>query len=249
MRVVVILLLSFFCLQGYAADVRVAAATNLRYVLPELVEAFKQQTGHQLAVSFAASGALTSQILHDAPFEIFLAANPSYIERLNKAGRTEQGSVSYAQGQLALYTANHSKLKLDKQLNSLAMALKSEVLTKVVIANPQYAPYGQAAKLALEQAGLWPAIQKHLLIAESASQAVQFTMSSSVAAGFVPYAHAIQPKLKSRGRFIKLDIHLPQHAVLIKGASNAAAQFLSYLQSGQASTILIKHGYLVESAS
>ncbi|OUR74408.1 molybdate ABC transporter substrate-binding protein [Methylophaga sp. 41_12_T18] len=249
MRFVAILLLSFFCLQGYAADVRVAAATNLRYVLPELIEAYKHQTGHQLAVSFAASGALTSQILHDAPFEIFLSANPSYIERLNKADRTEQDSVAYAQGQLALYAANHSKLKLDMNLNSLAVALDNGDLTKIVIANPQHAPYGQAAKLALEQAGVWPAIQTHLLTAESASQAVQFTMSSSVAAGFVPYAHVIQPKLKARGRFIKLDIHLPQHAVLIKGASDAAAQFLTFLQSAQASTILIKHGYLVESDS
>lgn len=240
--------LIFVCavVQVKAADIRVAAATNLRYVLPELAEEYEQQAGHQLAVSYAASGTLTTQIQHGAPFEVFLSANPDYIQRLIKAGLTESEVVDYAHSQLALFAARHSLLDVDDSLHGLKTALKQGRLNKVAIANPRHAPYGQAAQSELEQAGIWQQIQPHLLIAENASQVVQFSLSTSVDAGFVPYAHIIQPQLASQGRFVKLDVVLPQQAVLVRGASDYADQFLKFIQTERARTIFLKHGFLVE---
>jgi len=246
MRLIFVFVLSCCFFPVHAEEIRIAAATNLRYVLPVLAEKFEQQTAHHIAISFAASGTLTTQILHDAPFEVFLSANPDYINRLADMGKTDGDVIDYAEAQLAFYAAKHSKLKLDKNLSSLAVGLKSGSLNKVAIANPKHAPYGQAAETALKKAGIWQAIQKHLLIAENASQAVQFTMSTSVDAGFVPYSHVIQAKLESTGRFVKLDSMLPQQAVLIKGAAEPAKQFLDFLQTEAASSILIKHGFVVE---
>ena len=232
-------------MQVQAADIHVAAATNLRFVLPEVAAQFKQQTGHHVAISFAASGTLTTQILHGAPFEVFLSASPGYIERLVQAGKTENGVVDYAKAQLAFYAANHSTLKVEGGMQALKDALSNDSLHKVVIANPKHAPYGQAAKIALQDAGIWNAILPHLLIAENASQALQFTMSTVVDAGFVPYAHVIQPKIASEGRFFKLDETLQQQAVLIKGAAEPAKQFLDFLQTDRAGNIFTKHGFLV----
>lgn len=126
------------------------------------------------------------------------------------------------------------------------MALNNGSLNKVVIANPKHAPYGQAAEKALKNAGLWQAVQAHLLIAENASQAVQFTMSTSVDAGFVPYSNVIQPKLKMRGSYVRLDYLLPQQAVLLKGAEASSGQFLDFIQSQSARAILNKHGFVVK---
>jgi len=246
MRFILVFILSCSFFPVYAEEIRLAAATNLRYVLPELAQEFKQRTEHQLLLSYAASGTLTTQILHDAPFEVFLSANPAYINRLVDMGKANGDVINFAQARLALYAAKHSNLTLDKDLQALTVALKSSGLNKVAIANPKHAPYGQAAETALKKAGIWQAIQKHLLIAENASQAVQFTMSTSVDAGFVPYSHVIQAKLESTGRFVKLDSMLPQQAVLIKGAAEPAKQFLDFLQSDAASSILIKHGFVVE---
>lgn len=239
------LLLACSVVPVQAADIRVAAAANLRYVLPELAEAFAQQTGHQLAVSYAASGTLTTQIQHGAPFEAFLSANPEYIQRLINAQLTKGDVVDYAQAQLALFASNHSLLDVDDSLQSLKIALEQGKLNKVAIANPKHAPYGQAARSELEQAGIWQQIQPHLLIAENASQVVQFALSSSVDAGFVPYAHIIQPQLASQGRFVKLDVTLPQQAILVQGASAYADQFLQFIQTARARIILVKHGFLV----
>lgn len=244
MRVVLIFLLGCF-FQVQANEVSVAAATNLRYVLPEIAEKFEQQTGHHLALSFAASGTLTTQILHNAPFEVFLSANPDYVERLIDAKKTDGGAIEFSQAQLALYAAKHSSLDLDADLHFLTTALKTKHLKKVVMANPKHAPYGKAAEAVLRKAGLWESIQPYLLVAENASQAVQFAMSTSVDVGFVPYAHVIQPKLKSLGSYVKLDSRLSQQAVLLTGASEAAKQFLIFLQTNEAEQILLEHGFVI----
>jgi molybdate transport system substrate-binding protein len=245
-RFVLSLLLGCFFIQLHAEEINVAAASNLRYVLPVLAEEFEQNTDHHLALSFAASGTLTTQILHDAPFEVFLSANPNYVSRLIEAGRTDGDLIEFAYAQLALYAGKHSALVLDPDLAFLTKSIDTGRLNKVVIANPKHAPYGQAAEAVLKKAGLWQTIQPHLLIAENASQAVQFTMSSAVDVGFVPYAHVIQPKLKIMGKFVKLDSRLPQQAVLIQGASEAAQQFVNFLQTDAANHILSEHGFIVE---
>ena len=106
-------------------------------------------------------------------------------------------------------------------------------------------PYGQAAKSVLEKAGIWQQTQTHLLMAENASQVMQFSLSTTVDAGFVPYSFIIQPQFSSLGRFIKLDITLQQQAVLLQNASPIGQQFLDFIETLEAEEIFVKHGFLV----
>lgn len=228
-----------------SADLRIAAATNLRYVLPEIVKAFEQQYSQKASVSYAASGTLTTQISHGAPFNLFLSANPDYIARLQTMGFAEAKTITFAYGQLALFSANHAMFDVVKGITSIKTALDNNMLKKVAIANPKHAPYGQAAKAELEQQGLWQAVQLHLLVAENASQATQFTLSSRSSVGFIPYTHAIQPTISQRGRFIKLDALLPQQAVVIKPTTSTAEQFSRFLQTPTVAAILQKHGFVM----
>ena len=124
-------------------------------------------------------------------------------------------------------------------------ALERGELNKVAIANPKHAPYGQAAQQLLEHAGIWQQIQSQLLIAENASQAIQFALTNQVDAGFVPYSYMLQPQISSKGRYIKLDATLPQQGVLIRGASAVAKQFLTYIQTEPAKAIFRSQGFLV----
>jgi len=232
-----------------ASNLHIAAAANLRFILPELIVSFEQKTGHQVSVSYAASGTLTTQIQHGAPFELFLSANPYYIRRLIDAKLTKGTVVNYAQAQLAFFSANDSALELDTDLHGLQQAIEQGAINKVAIANPRHAPYGQAAKSALEQAGLWQKIQPYLLIAENASQVMQFSLITSVDAGFVPYSHIIQPQFSRLGRFVKLDVSLQQQAILLKNSSDTSQQFLDYIQTGKAHELFVKHGFLVKDNS
>jgi len=231
-------------MQLSAEEIRVAAASNLRYVLPELAEAFEKQTGHKLAISFAASGTLTTQIQHGAPFEVFLSADPHYIERLIEAEFTEGSAVDYAEAQLALFAAKHSSLNVDDGMAGLKIALEQGNITRIAIANPRHAPYGQAAQKELEELGIWQQIQPYLLVAENASQAIQFCLSSSVDAGIVAYGHVIQAAIAEKGSYIKLDTTLQQQAILVRGASESAKQFINFIQQQSAKTILLQYGFL-----
>ena len=232
-----------------AEKLHIAAATNLRFVLPELVEGFEQQTHHHVSVSYAASGTLTTQIQHGAPFDVFLSASPDYIQRLIDAKLTQGKVVNYAQAQLALFAANDSPLTIDEDLQGLKQAIEQGVLGKIAIANPRHAPYGQAAQSILEELGLWQQVQPHLLMAENASQVMQFSLSTSVDAGFVPYAHIIQPQFSSVGRFIQLDATLQQQAISLQNSSTISQPFLDYIQTDKAHELLLKHGFLVKGSS
>jgi molybdate transport system substrate-binding protein len=224
---------------------RIAAATNLRYVLPEITAKFHETTGHNVTVSYAASGTLTTQIIHGAPFQVFLSANPAYIEQLHAAKRIETKVTTFAYGQLALFSATHAMLDVVKGIPSIKAALQQSKLKKVAIANPSHAPYGQAAKEQLEKFGLWDEIQAHLLVAENASQATQFTLSSRSSVGFIPFTHAIQPQISKRGAFIKLDSLLPQQAAVISPSSDVANAFVTFLSSNEAADILTSQGFLL----
>ncbi len=243
--------LLFICLLSLmstlsATELRIGAASNLRFVLKELTQSFQQQTGHQCHISFAASGTLASQIQHGAPFDIFMSANPDYVSLLTTTGFTQGEAIDYAQAQLALYASNHSDTALDFELDSIRQGLENNTIKKIVIANPQHAPYGQLAKKLLEQQGLWLQVQPHLLIAENAAQSLQFSMSPQASLGFVPYTYVIQPNIAETGRSLKLNENLPQQAVVIKGANTAAHQWLEYLSSESAQKLLVKHGFLVD---
>lgn len=231
--------------QLHATEIQIAAASNLRYALSELITEFSQQTGHHINVSYAASGTITTQIQHGAPFEVFLSADPLYIQRLSEEGFSEGELIDFAQAQMVLFASAQSTLSLDANLIGLKSALEQGKLNKVAIANPKHAPYGQVAQLLLERAGIWQQIQSQLLIAENASQAIQFALTSQVDVGFVPYSYMLQPQISSKGRYIKLDATLPQQAVLIKGASVAAKQFLVFIQTEPAKAIFRTQGFIV----
>jgi molybdate transport system substrate-binding protein len=244
-RYLLAVLLMSCTLHVQAGQTHVAAASNLRYVLPVLITHFEQQTLHKIVATYAASGTITTQIQHGAPFDVFLSADPKYIEHLIESGHVAGNPIALPQAQLALYRRQDSTLDLDANLLNIKVLLDKGLLNKVAIANPLHAPYGQAAKHALQQAGLWLQIQPHLLMAENATQAVQFSLTSTVDVGFVPYGHVIQKQLASRGQFIKLDAYLPQQAIVLK-PSNEAQQFLQFMQTEPAKLIFQQFGFSTE---
>ena len=85
-----------------------------------------------------------------APFDIFLAANQSFVDELASQGLIEPDSVRpYARGSLVLAVYR----EVADQIRSLE-DLTKPVVKRIALANPDTAPYGKAGKQALERAGL-----------------------------------------------------------------------------------------------
>jgi molybdate transport system substrate-binding protein len=225
----------------------VAAAANLNFALTEIANQFKADRGTPVDVVFGASGTLTRQIQDGAPFELFLAADEEFPNQLTKAGLTRDEGVVYATGRLVIFAPNGSPLTVDDRLNGLARLIKSGKAGRFAIANPDVAPYGQAAEAVLKKRGLWDAIRPQLVLGDTIAQAAQFATTGNAIGGLFAYSLVLGPGFAERGKYavIPESDHPPlrQRMVLLKRAGETATQFYAYLQSQTAKAILRKHGY------
>jgi molybdate transport system substrate-binding protein len=235
---------------GLAAPQRpavVAAAASLNRVLPEIAREFEREQGGRITLVFGASGALTRQIRDGAPFELFLSADEAMPQQLAAAGLTRDAGVVYAIGRLAIFAPTGSPLAVDPALDGLGRLAKSGAAFRFAIANPEVAPYGQAAVAVLKKRGLWAAVQPHLVRGDTVAQAAQFASGGSTAGGLIAYSTALAPEFAGRGRHAVIaDGDYPpltHRMVLLQRAGAVAGQFYAYLQSPAARVLLQRHGF------
>ena len=231
------------------ATATIAAASDLKFALDEIAAAFRTQTGQSLRLSYGSSGNFMRQIAQDAPFELFLSADESFVFQLADQNRTVDRGVLYAIGRIVLFVPTGSPLQVDAQLMDLRRALTDGRLRRFAIANPEHAPYGRAAKQALTSAGLWEAVQGHLVLGENVSQAAQFAVSGSAQGGIFAYSLALAPPFAGAGRHVLIpeSQHQPlrQRMVLTRKAGAVARAFFTYLQQPPARAVLRRYGFVL----
>lgn len=225
----------------------VAAAANLNVVLTEIAGQFARDRGSKVELVFGASGTLTRQIRDGAPFELFLAADEAFPRQLSAAGLTRDAGVVYAVGRLVLFAPNGSPLTVDAELVALKRLLEDGGVTRFAIANPDVAPYGQAAEAVLRKRGLWEPIRPRLVLGDTIAQAAQFATTGNAVGGLLAQSLVLAPGFAARGTYAVIPEadHAPlrQRMVLLARAGPTAARFYAYLQSDAARAILRKHGY------
>jgi molybdate transport system substrate-binding protein len=234
--------------RAVGADVaNIAAASDLQFVLPDVVAAFTAQTGREVRLSFGSSGNFRRQIADSAPFDVFLSADASYADALVAEQRTQGDGVVYAVGHLALFVPNGSPVQADAELRGVAAALHDGRLRKLAIANPEHAPYGRAARDVLMRRGLWDAMKSHLVLGENVSQAAQFAVTGGAQAAIVAYSLLRAPGMNERGRVVILpaEDHAPlvQKMVLMTRAGETARAFYDFVQSAAARAIFARYGF------
>jgi molybdate transport system substrate-binding protein len=232
----------------HAAEVPVvAAASDLQYALTAVADAYTKKTGRSIKLALGSSGNLARQILQGAPFELFFSADESYVRALAERSLTADGGMLYAVGRLALFVPKGSPVKVDAAMSDLAAAIADGRLRKFAIANPEHAPYGQAARAALMQKGLWEQLRPHLVLGENISQAAQFAASGSVEAALIAYSLALSEPMSKRGAYalIPQELHPPlrQRMVLLRGAGPTAREFYVFVQSAQAHAVFEHSGF------
>lgn len=225
----------------------IAAAADLKFAVTEIAERFTAETGRQVKISFGSSGNFARQIEQGAPFQLFLCADESYVARLAAQGLTTDDGTLYAIGRIVIFVPTGSPVRADADLGGLEAALRDGRLERLAIANPEHAPYGRAAREALQKAGIWEQALPKLVLGENASQAAQFATSGSAQAGIIPYSLALAPAVATRGTYalIPEDWHRPlrQRMVLLQGAGDTARRFYEYLRQAEARAIFERYGF------
>src|SRR5262249_38149200 len=138
-------------------------------------------------LTFGSTGLLTKQIENGAPFDVFAAANESYIAQLEKEGHDLPGtSQLYALGRIVLWTRKDGPPSPPN-----ITALMEPRYRKIALANPEHAPYGVAAREAMQAAHIWNAVQPRLVYGENIQQTLQYVESGNAEVGIVALSLAI----------------------------------------------------------
>ena len=228
-------------------SVAVAVAANMKPAFEELAARFQAaHPGVEVKATYGASGNFFAQIANGAPFDLFLSADAEFPARVVEKGLADGKAFTYAYGKLVVWVPKSSKLDLDGK--GLA-ALTDPSVQKIAIASPEVAPYGRAAKAALEQAGLYQALKDRIVTGQSVSQAAQFVQSGNAQAGFVPLSLARTPPLSEQGRAWPVPpssyARIEQAGVVVKGAKEAALarELAAFIAGAGARDVLERYGY------
>lgn len=229
------------------AEVRVAAAANLQIALGEVIAEFQaEHEGVEVAVTYGSSGTFVQQIGNGAPFDVFLAADLVYVDDVVEAGLADESDVfSYAVGRLAVWATDGAPADPGDGLE----ALIHEDLDTVAIANPEHAPYGEAAVAAMESAAIYDQVEDKLVRGENIAQAAEFAQSGNADIGIIALSLALSPELSASGTYGEVPLEmfprLEQGGVVLDGAAEpeAARTFTGYLTGDDGQEILERYGY------
>ena len=227
-------------------ELRVAAASDLKFAMTELASAYERQSGVKLDLTFGSSGSFFAQIRNGAPFDLFFSADSEYPRKLNDAGLIVPNSTyQYALGRLVLWSPAESRTDPAK---SGWNTLVDPAVKKIAIANPDHAPYGRAAVAALRSSGLYDKVKDKLVFGENVSQATQFVQSGNAQVGILAMSLALSPPLRS-GKYWEIPrsqfFPLFQSAVVLKRTEHKdlALSFLQFVGSPAGIEILEKSGF------
>jgi len=234
--------------QAGAAEISIAAASDLNFAFKELVVEYEKATGNHVKLSLGSSGNFYAQIQNGAPFDLYFSADIGYPKKLEEAGLTVPGSLyRYAVGRVVLWAGAASRLDVSKGLD----VLREPGIRKISIANPKHAPYGRAAVAAMESFHVYEAVKEKLILGENVSQAAQFIESGACEVGIIALSLALSPAMADKGVYweIPAEAHPPleQGAVILKQSksSEAARRFLEFLQSSSGQDIMKRYGFTV----
>lgn len=228
----------------------VAAAADLSDALPMVAAAFQKRTGKSVRLVFGPTAALARQIEKGGTaYELLLASDESYVQGLERAGRTANSGALYGIGRIGLFLPKGSKIRSDGRLRDLGAAAKDGRLQRLGILNPTGGPYGQAAKEALTRARVWTNVRAKLTLGETLGQASQHILSGSVQAAIIPMTLARNPKIDGAGTFslIPAEWHHPlrQRAVLLKEGGQTAEAFYRFLRDPEARALFRRYGFVL----
>ena len=226
--------------------IRVAAAADLAVAFKEIAAKYETKTGRKVDLTFGSTGLLAKQIEDGAPFDVFAGANAAFVEEAIKSGACDGATKApYATGRLAIYVRSGTP-------PTLAELARADI-KHIAIANPDHAPYGKAAREALQKAGVWAAVEKRMVYGENVQQAQQFASSGNADVAIIALSLAIPVDgVAADGSFIEVDasMHntLTQEMVVCRGHGGPrdhAKDFLAYVASPEGRAVLKRRGLLL----
>jgi molybdate transport system substrate-binding protein len=231
--------------QNARPEVVVFAAASTTDVLTEIARDFEAREGVTVRLSFAGSSTLAKQIDAGAPAELFLSANPEWMDYVQQRGRLADGSRRDLLANRLVLIAPHGKgfpVRMEPGFD-LAAAFGG----RLALGDPTHVPAGEYAKAALQHMGWWDALADRLAPGADVRAALRYVEMGEAAAGVVYATDAASSDRVELLATFPADSHPPIRypVALCKQHTPAAEAFGQFLQTPQAAEVFKKHGFEV----
>jgi molybdate transport system substrate-binding protein len=228
------------------ATVKVAAAADLAFAFKDVATVFEKKTGKKVTFTFGSTGNLAKQIDEGAKYDLFAAANVSYVDEVVKAGACDGATrAPYALGRIVVWWKDGAAFGgAPRSLADLADAR----FVRIAIANPEHAPYGLAAQQALTSAGVWDAVKPRLVYGENVQQTLKYAQTGNVEAAIVALSLAT---VTEGGRYFAIEdaLHKPIEQALVVcsrgGNARGGKDFAAFVSSPEGRPIMKRFGFLL----
>jgi molybdate transport system substrate-binding protein len=240
------LIVSALCLlllavPAMAGDVNLSIAASMKDVINELSDGYaKKNPDVKFLKNYGGSGALAKQIENGAPADIFISANPEWMEYLKNKQLADIGSISTFAYNTLVFAGAVGKA------SSMRDLLKLE---RIAIGSPKSVPAGEYAMEALKKAGIDKQLEKKLVMAKDVRECLMYAERGEVDGAFVYRTDTLQAKQARILFTVPKDLYsrvtYPM-GLTATGAKNGDARaFYRFLQSEEAKTVLVKYGFAV----
>ena len=226
-----------------ADELIVSAASSLTNAFRAVGKLFQENNpGTKVALNFASSNVLLSQIAKGAPADVFATADAETMDRAAKQDLLVPGTRrTLLNNKLVLIVPADAKVK-----PSGLEDLQDAAIRRIAIGNPASVPAGRYARDALQKAGLWSKLEPKYVLALNVRQALDYVARGEADAGIV-YATdaAIMAGKIAVAAEVPLDRPIVYPVAIVMGTRNRATaeSFLKSLGSPQAQAIFTRHGF------
>ncbi|MBY6140322.1 molybdate ABC transporter substrate-binding protein [Leisingera daeponensis] len=226
------------------AGITVFAAASTKTALDDIAAAYTADTGQNITFSYAGSPALARQIQLGAPADLFISANPGWMNVLQDEGLIDAGSrVDLLANRLVLIAHGTAVPPLNLETTDLAGLLGEGRLAMALVDAVPAGIYGKAALAAL---GQWPSVAPKVAQAANVRAALALVASGEAPMGVVYATDARASAGVSVIAAFPQDSHPPviyPAAAVAGGNTGEAKAFLAYLRSPKGRDIFLQHGF------
>jgi molybdate transport system substrate-binding protein len=216
--------------------------------MTEVGDLFNEQGHEKCVISCSASSTLAKQIEQGAPADIFISANPKWMDYLSGRDLIEPETRFDLLGNRLVLIApisDDTRIKITAGLD-LAGLLGNE---RMAMGDPDHVPAGIYGKQALMALGMWDDIKDRVAPMKDVRAALVMVEREETPFGIVYSTDArISKKIRIVDVFPETS-HPPityPVAIVAEKESPATKRLISFLQSSEAEAIFMKHGFTVK---
>jgi len=237
-----VLLSVLTCRNAGAETIYLSVAASMTDAFKEIIAEFSAlHPEARLLPNFASSGALAKQIDQGAPADLYVSANPKWMQFL-----LEREMIAAGTDRIFAY---NKLVFIGQASHAIAQLSDLAALQRIAIGSPQSVPAGQYAKQAMDGARIYAVLEqeKKLVIAKDVRQALLYADRGEVDGAFVYKTDALLA-VNARILFTVPDelydrVSYPLGLTPSGAKKETARSLYSFIESQKAVAVLKKFGF------